>query len=298
VDFENVVFIVDGGVGKNINATVPLRGIKQKYPDKKILVVASYPDIFQFNPNVDRVYSLGNPLYFYDDFIRDKKSLVLKNEPYLHHDYIYKNRHITDIWCEMLGVPFDNPKPDIFLTDVEYRDAREFINLQKKPVAIMQVTGGAPPKQGQLAPKMYVRNLPVEIANKVAEKLNTKHKVLLIKAPTQPTVDNTTPVSAPIRELIALIKYADKLVLIDSFMQHACAALEKQAVVVWGGTSPKVLGYESNINLTQSVCDEPFCHRPNSFLFDMPETGSVWKCRYGEKCMEYKHKSILDAVMK
>ena len=47
--FKYVIFIVEGGAGKNIMATIPLHGLKLKYPDKKIIVVASWPDVFRYN---------------------------------------------------------------------------------------------------------------------------------------------------------------------------------------------------------------------------------------------------------
>ena len=105
--FENVVFIVDGGLGKCIMATVVVRNIKKKYPDKKLIVICGYPDVFLNNPHVHKVYSFGNALYFYRDYIEDSKSLILKIEPYLHIKYLYREWHLTHAWCETLGVPFD-----------------------------------------------------------------------------------------------------------------------------------------------------------------------------------------------
>ena len=43
----------------------------------------------------------------------------------------------------------------------------------------------------------------------------------------------------------------DLVVTIDGVAQHACRALDKQAIVLWGGScTPEVIGYPEHINLT------------------------------------------------
>jgi hypothetical protein len=85
-------------------------------------------------------------------------------------------------------------------------------------------------------------------------------------------------------------------------MQHACAAFKKQAVVVWGGTSPTTLGYPTHINLEHNVCANPHCQRPNSFLWDIRMNGQNWDCPYanpneiGEPCLRLAPDDILKAL--
>ena len=57
----NVIFQINGGIGKVVASTVVCKSIKAKYPDCKLIVVSGYPDVFLNNPNVDR--ALG---YFYN----------------------------------------------------------------------------------------------------------------------------------------------------------------------------------------------------------------------------------------
>ena len=303
-EYENIVFIVDGGIGKNIVATVPLRGIRKKYPDKKIIVICGYPDIFQGNPNVDRVYRLGDSGYFYEDCILNSKSLILKQEPYLHPDFIYKKRHIAEIWCEMLGVEFDNYKPDYFINPKEKAIARKFVQMGKKPLMLVQINGGPIPQSGTVPPKILVRDLPEEIAQQVVEEFKDKYRIIQIRAPTQPGLDGVEPsfhqkpsyVPFTTREITSLIPHAEKVLVIDSFMQHACMALGKKAVVAWGGTSPDILGYKEHINLSKKACNNQFCYRPNSFLFDMSPTRTQWECPFGEECMNLEAKKIIEVL--
>jgi hypothetical protein len=305
-DAKYVVFIIDGGIGKNIMATVPIRGIKQKYPDKKVVVVCGYPDVFKFNPNVHRVHPFGMTPDFYDNYIVDEQAIVLKAEPYLDNRYIYKHGpvHCTQLWCEALDVPFDNPIPDLHLNKKELGQAKDFVVSKNRPVLLVQYTGGVPPQpqaEGQPpvpAPKMFARNLPMQIAKHVADELSEKYHVMVAGAATQPVWEGAERISYPLRQTLSIIPHVHKLLLIDSCIQHAAAALGKQAVVCWCGTSPDLLGYPFHINLRMKECPTPECHRPNSYLWDRDARGQPWDCPHGEACVWHDEADILAALKK
>ena len=40
-----IVWHIEGGLGKNIAATALLNSLKEKHPERKIVIVASYPEI-------------------------------------------------------------------------------------------------------------------------------------------------------------------------------------------------------------------------------------------------------------
>jgi hypothetical protein len=284
---DRIIFVVQGGIGKVIMSTVPLRGIRKKYPGHQIVVVCGHPDILKNNPNVDRVFVFGSQQYFYDDFILNSNTTVLSTEPYIAHDYVYKKRHLTDVWCEVLGVPFDNSKPDLYLSDFEKTQAQEFIKTLPKPMFILQTHGG-PPKA-----KLYKRDLSVGIAEKVVSALSVKYEVLHLRYNEQPAIRNTKHAFFRLRETLALLPYSRSSLLIDSFAQHAYAAFGKSANVLWGGTSPTCLGYEEHNNIFKDTpCKNQFCHRPNSFLFDMVNN-QPWDCSENEACLQFSPEEIL-----
>ena len=66
------VWYLEGGLGKNVAATALIKDVKEKYADRKLIMVVSYPEIFLNNPYVDRVYRVGMTSYFYDDYIKGK----------------------------------------------------------------------------------------------------------------------------------------------------------------------------------------------------------------------------------
>ena len=53
-----LVWHIQGGLGKNVAATALPQSIKQKYLDRKLIMVVSCPEVFLNNPYVDRVYPL------------------------------------------------------------------------------------------------------------------------------------------------------------------------------------------------------------------------------------------------
>ena len=298
---KSVIFFADGGVGKTIMGTVPLRGIKEKYPDKKIIVVSSHPEVFKFNPNVYRVFQHEGISNFYDDYVARGKAIVFKSEPYYHNAYLHKKKHLTELWCDQLNLPFDNVKPDLFFTDKEIRDAKNFVRLKNAPILLIQFQGGAPPQMNKTTnrmetPKMFVRNLPPTIVENVISEMKEKYTPLILKMPTQNPIKKYDSLFLPLRQSLALVGQAHKLLLIDSMLQHAAAAQNKQAVVCWAATSPKQLGYESHINLRMNACSTPECHRPNSFLVDVDCNKQPWECPHGEACTRHDEGEIIKAL--
>ena len=98
------IFHINGGLGKNIAATAVAQCIKNNFPDRKLIVVCGWPDIFINLSFVHRVYNFNNISYFYQTYIEDKESLIFHNEPYLTTDHINKKLHLIQSWCKMYNV--------------------------------------------------------------------------------------------------------------------------------------------------------------------------------------------------
>jgi ADP-heptose:LPS heptosyltransferase len=74
-------------------------------------------------------------------------------------------------------------------------------------------------------------------------------------------LDDVVQISTPtFRDACALLDRALFFVGTDGGLHHAAAALGKRAVVVWGGlVSPKILGYDTHVNLHSGTysCGSP-----------------------------------------
>lgn len=281
--FKRIIFVVEGGLGKNIAATAVVRNIKKHYPDKELVVLSGYPDVFMYNPNVSRTYNFNNPLYLYEDKIKDGEALIIRVEPYLHKDYMNQKRHLIDVWCEMSGVPCDEIRPELFMKKHELDKAEKFCQNKKK-ILIFQPFGGT----DQINVKQQNRDLPVKVAQEIVDELKEQYDILHFRLKTQQNLTGAIPMNLPTREMFSLIPFTEKFLLIDSFMQHAVAAFGKEAVVAWGCTSPDVLGYKTNKNISEGACK---CHRPN--FFDTLVNGDIYSC--ASESIHTK-KSLLKAI--
>lgn len=311
---ENIVLISNGGIGRNIMFTAVVRDLKKAFPDKKLIVIASFPNMFMYNPNVYKVYNMANPNYFYEDYLKEGKATVIDIEPYRHIDYLTKKKHFVECACDLLGIKCTSIIPDLHFVRNEFVLAQDFLTEKfkgkekegkPKPVVLIQYVGGKIPQGASVKDTMvsettmYRRNLPLKSIQEVINQLIKKgYGVGCVQAQNQLLPKEATLIFYPLRAVIALLPYVKGVICVDSFLQHACTGLSKRAMVLWGGTSPKVLGYDTNVNLTQEKCNTPFCHRPNSYLWDVMPTGHLWDCPHNSECMNYSPEIILNNFKK
>lgn len=309
-DFDNVVIMSNGGIGKNIAATAIVATIKEKYPNKKIIVVASHTDVWMYHPHVHRVYNFNNALNLYDDYFND--SLILGNEPYLEYGYATKKEHIIEAYGSLWD--FDKPelKPVVHFLKREIEAAKKFLNNgcdePTKKAILFQWAGGwlAPHQQcnceesdiearfnvGQMMG--FRRSLPRETAQEIVDLLVKENFAIFeVKIPELQKLDNTLDISTPPRGIIALMPHIRSFIGIDSFLQHASAITKKRGLVLWGGTSSKCLGYSHNDNYSLGdCCPTPHCHRPNTYFFDN-QGGYNWNCQYDEPCLDFDANTVV-----
>jgi len=243
-----LVFHIEGGIGKNIMATAVVKAIKKQHPDREIIVVSPHSAIWLNNPDVYRVYVMGQTPYFYEDFIKGKDTIVIKSDPYLHQDYINKKVHCIEAWCLQNDIKYDNEQPFIHLTEQEKSEAYGTLVQYDKPLLLIQTNGGN--DQGGYS---WVRDMPLGLAVDLCKELEKKWKILHIRTENQPAIPNVEFITSPnIRHIIAAIQYSQGRILIDSLAQHAAKAFEKRSTVLWPVDKVKQLGYAFHDNIISS----------------------------------------------
>lgn len=271
-----IVWHIEGGLGKNVAATALIESLQNKYTDRKIIIVASYPEIFINHPIVYRVYKVGNTQYFYDDFIKDKDTIVFKHEPYFETNHIMKRKHLIDNWCNLLGVEYTNQYPVLNFNLVQQRMANMW--QREKPVLVIQTNGG-PLNSGLIY--SWTRDIPFDIALLITEKYSKTHHIIQVCKPSSRKLPNVEVIDDQISamDMFLLLAIADKRILIDSCLQHAAAALNVESTVFWIGTSPKNFGYVLHNNI---VANPPtnVTKMIDSYLFDYSFDGVVHECPY------------------
>lgn len=273
------IFHIEGGLGKHVAATAVAKCIKSTHPDRQLIVVCSYPEIFLNLTFVDKVYRHGNTPYFYDTYIDGADSLIFKHEPYFTTEHIHKKLPLIENWCKLYNLEYNGEQPEIVF-NMRNKQFGENIWRRPKPVMVIQTNGG--PMEGQRFPYSWSRDIPYSLAQKIVDHYSLRFHVIQICRHEANALSGAEVINQPLSnmELFSLLNVSKKNILIDSCLQHAAAAMKKPSVVLWVGTSPKVFGYDIHTNL---VADIPkSLSLPDSYLFDFSFNGEIHECPFLE----------------
>lgn len=241
----NIIFQINGGIGKCILATSIIEEIATQYPEDQLIVMSGYPEVFINNPHVDRAFAFGQSTYFYQDYIEGKDFKVWAHDPYLDTEFLKQHEHLSVTWGRMYGLDIQNIAPHLYLTK---REIEFFSNkyMSEKPILLMQTNGGA---QNQELKYSWARDIPTCVVNPVIEEFKNQYHIVHIKREDQIGYQGTTPVTDGFRALTVLIGLSAKRLFMDSFGQHTAAALNKSSTVLWIANKPEVFGYPIHDNI-------------------------------------------------
>ena len=271
-----LVWHIQGGLGKNIAGTALIRDLKEFYFDRKLIMVVSYPEVFLNNPNIDRVYQIGQAPYFYQDYIENKDVIVFKHEPYDQTGHITKKKHLIENWCDLLGIKFTNQQPEIHVNYIQKMTTGLW--KRDKPVMVLQTNGGPANQQYSYS---WTRDMPIEVAEELVNRYKNEYHIVQITRADGYPLDGVERVDRILSnmELFALLVESKKRILIDSCLQHAAAAFKLPSIVLWIGTSPIVFGYDLHRNIIAKLTA-----RANqligSYLFDYQFENNAHECPY------------------
>jgi hypothetical protein len=261
------VFQVAGGLGKNIAATAVAKVIKRTYPDRELICVVSWPELWANLPFVYRVFPLGNTQYFYEEYIDGKDSLIFANEPYFTTTHINKTHKLVESWCMLYGLDYQGEQPALKINPEQKKAIRNFYEpkFEGKPFLLMHTNGGLFTNE---RPFCWSRDMPIEVAQKVANHFKKSHFVMQVTRPNSPQVEGAFVRSEQLSntELVGLVELTDKRLLIDSSLQHAAAAFNLPSTVLWNATSSVIFGHSLHDNIQAK--EKPQKSLPGSYLFD------------------------------
>jgi len=242
---SNVIFLVEGGLGKSIMATAILKVIKKEYKKANIIVITGYPDVFIGNPNVNKVLHQQQAVGIYKNYIHNKETKVFITDPYSTSDFITESNHLLKIWCDIYGLKYNGELPEIFLSKGEKEYFAPFYKLDK-PIMAIQPNGGA---VGQPLKYSWTRDLPASVVNEVVDYFKNDYSILHIKRDDQLIYENTIGALDSWRSIAIMLTMSVKRLLIDSSSMHVATALNLPSVVGWIGTNPRVFGYNLHTNI-------------------------------------------------
>lgn len=271
---KNVIFFLQGGIGKHIAATAVAENISKNFPDRKLIVICPYPEVFLNNPFVYRVYRSTAAQYFYEDFIKNKDTIFLGNEVYQSNEYVVGNKHLIEAWCNMFGLKYNGENPRLFLNYPEiYENAKKF--KREKPILVLQTNGG-----GDGSGYSWARDLPEFLVKDLIDRLKEKYHIFHLARNDQITFENTEKINGNWRDIFSLIGLSQKRLFIDSFAQHASAALMLPSTVCWIGTQPDKLGYNIHKNIIAKDQAKVFSHNIDGIIMEKEFSGLPHQCNY------------------
>jgi hypothetical protein len=255
---EYIVFHSNNTPTVDIAGTAVVKALKNNFPDKKIIVVSNFPEIYLHNPNIYRAYKMGQTPYFYEEFIKNKNTKVFGHDPLKESDYVGKNSHIIESWCKMCGIKWKGPEsdelPKLYFTARE-EEVSMRLTQSNKPLFFIQPYEmfGAVSPAGWSWPK----DIPIHVANQIVHKIAMNgYTPVLIKNGNQKPLAEVLNLQLNLRQTLAALKFSEKRLFVDSFLAAASAAMDLPSVVTWLGTNPKQNGYKIHNNLIMKAKTE------------------------------------------
>jgi hypothetical protein len=268
------LFHIEGGLGKHVAATAVAKCIKNNHPDRELLVVCAYPEIFINLNYVNKVFRVGNTPYFYQDYIKNQDTLIFKHEPYFTTDHISGKSPLIQNWCKLYDLNYLGEQPELVFNVRQIQHGYRKWSRQK-PVMVIQTNGG--PLQ-QDFPYSWTRDIPYPVAESLVNFYSNDYHIIQVCRHEDNKISGCEHVIEPMSnmELFSLLLVSQKRILIDSCLQHAAAALNKKSTVLWVGTSPRLFGYDVHDNFTAVIDDN--IKLPDSYLFDFSFNGVLHEC--------------------
>jgi hypothetical protein len=294
------IFHVQGGIGKHVAATAVARCIKNNFPDRKLIVVCAWTEIFINLSFVDRVYQIGNTSYFYQNYIQNKDSLIFHQEPYLTTDHVHKKLPLIQNWCKMYGIKYNDEKPIVKFNKLQKNIAKDTWCNGNKPIMVIHTNGGAMTTDAK--PYSWTRDMPESLAQKIVNHYKDDYTIYQVTKINSPKLKNAIHIFATpekllsTMELFSILLHSKKRILIDSCLQHTAAALELPSTVLWNGTSPSVFGYDIHDNI---ITDIPYDFKlPHSYLFDFDFNGPEIEYPFDEEEELFDFDEIIKSIDK
>lgn len=264
--FNPIVLKIDGGIGREICA-IPAIEALAKTTKRQIVVIAGFPQVFENNPYIERVYPFSNA-YLWEDVISNGEFIY--PEPYHDVNYYSQKHHLIQSFNWILNKTEDKLKPNIYLTSEEESYGRSEISNYKKnykAVVMFQPFGSgfqekqldtsklATPEHPMYASLVALngnlcsyedktnRSLTMDDARQLAK--SAKETLFLnVSAVQIKSESNVINIAQNLRTIFSLTKYCDSIISVDSFLQHVGYAFEKTGTVFLGATYRQNVSYD------------------------------------------------------
>jgi ADP-heptose:LPS heptosyltransferase len=286
---------IDGGIGRVICAT---GAIKRASLDERIVVITSWPEVFENNPHVFKLYKDGSIPYLFDDVI--KHGDFIYPEPY--HSQLYYNQkyHLIESFDDLINgglLSVTKADNELFLTDEEKAFGLDVMSKvksasgKKSVIAYQPFGSGASMSVDGVISDPSFRSLSDQLNRKILTDCTDSVFVNLSHIPINHP--NCWQQQFTLRQLFSVINACNSVVTIDSVVSHAGVAFDKKGVLILGATYSKNVGYDEYINYrTFQRSGYPKSYQSNRFC------GHVELNKGAMDFDEYEQENIIESIIK
>jgi ADP-heptose:LPS heptosyltransferase len=283
---------IDGGIGRVLCATGPIRELSQN-TSNEIVIITSWPEVFENNDSVTKVYRDGSIQYLFDDII--KYGRYHQPEPHHRFEYYTQQEHLITSFNELINDCDGKPYPEIFLTNEEISFGVDVVSKakaasgMKKAIAYQPFGSGATMSTSGVIADQSFRSLN-QVGNEYI--LDKCRKSVFINLSHIPINHNRCwNQQYSLRQFFAVAHACDFVVSIDSLLSHVGVAFGAKGVLILGSTYSVNVGYnEYYMYHTIQRSEYPMSYQSNRF------GGHVEK---NQKAMEFcldEYKTIVSLI--
>jgi len=158
-------------------------------------------------------------------------------------------------------------------------------------IFLIQTNGGADVNNKY----SWVRDLPIGIAQQVAEQFRGEVRLMHIRRDEQLPMKDVEQFKGGLREMFILIRESKYRLFIDSVAQHASTALGKKSTICWVKNNPQVLGYAMHDNIVTDAIEDL-----NSLDYSLLEpydiAGQIPQCPFKEDAQLFSVEEIVNSI--
>ena len=284
---EKILLGCEGGIGKNIAAT---GAVKVAHENGHVVdVLTAWPQIWEGNPHINKVYDWNRSEYFFEKIKAYDK--VVLGDAYRHSHFLLGHTNLAGTYNYMLNKICEPAVPQIFLNKAERLYVEGLLKDIEKPIMVVQTNGGL--NEGYA----WNRDLPLEEAVEVLNEFQDEYEIIHLRMPGQLEIGGLKHTAElNMRQCLVVLQMSSKRLLIDSVYQHAAAALDLPASVLWVLTEPNKFGYELHDNI---MCNEPELKNMDRLegLFSGLDSDTS-KCPFSQDQKIFDTKKIVESLNK
>ena len=218
-----------GARGDTLITANVIRCIKDEFPNIKINCITPYPELIQYDPEID---AINKPETFYS-FDSSYVELIERDE---------KDENVVEHNLKRIGIGKYSYKSNFHLLESEKNWSKEQFPESSKPIIAISTKS-----------KETIKNWPETNWQELINTISIDFKIILLGDEKEPCLQNVERFAGnhSMRESAALLSQCILFIGPDSLLMHIANGLDIKSIIIFGNARPSgCLGYDENINIS------------------------------------------------